>query len=84
MMNCLLYFIINDIGRGNNFTLGQYNVTIPAGMTRVPFNVPIINDNIVEVNEKFDLIIDLPSLPPNVNIGSIHQATVMILDDDGT
>ena len=53
-------------------------------MTNVPFSVPITDDNVVEINEKFIIIIDLSSLPFNVNIGSIYQATVLILDDDGT
>ena len=63
--------------------LGQYHVTLPAGLTRVPFIIPIINDNIVEVNEKFDVIIDPSSLPLNVYVGNNYQTTVMIVDDDG-
>jgi len=52
-------------------------------MTRVSFNVTITNDNILEVNEKLDLIIDLSSLPSNVNVGNVYYATVTIVDDDG-
>ena len=52
-------------------------------MINVPFSVPITDDNILEINEKFNLIIDLSSLPLHVNIGSIYQTTVLILDDDG-
>ena len=37
----------------------------------------------MEVNEKFDLVIDQSSLPTNVNAGSIYKATVSIVDDDG-
>ena len=47
------------------------------------FYVPITNDNTVEVNEKFDLVIDQSSLPSDVNAGSIYKATVSIMDDDG-
>ena len=76
--------MINNVtGKAENYTLGQYNVTLPAGVTRVSFYVPITNDDILEVNEKFDLIIDLSSLPSNVNAGSIYKTTVMIVDDDG-
>jgi len=52
-------------------------------MTRVSFNVTITNDNMLEVNEKLDLIIDLSSLPSNVNVGSVYYAIVTIVDDDG-
>lgn len=69
-------------GRHGNYTLGQYNVILSAGMTRIPFNVSITNDNTSEINEKFDIIIDVLSLPLNVDVGDVYQATVMILDDD--
>ena len=54
-----------------------------AGTTRSSFSVPIINDDLLEYNEQFDLIINQSSLPFNVNVGSIYQTTVMIVDDDG-
>ena len=37
----------------------------------------------MEVNEKFDLVIDQSSLPTNVNAGNVDKATVLIVDDDG-
>ena len=37
----------------------------------------------MEVNEKFDVIIDPSSLPLNVYVGNNYQTTVMIVDDDG-
>ena len=70
-------------GSGENYTSRQYNVTLAAGMTRVSFYVPIINDNLLEFNEKIDLIIDQSSLPFNVHAGNNYRATVMIVDDDG-
>ena len=60
-----------------------YNITLPTGMINIPFSVPITDDIILEINEKFNLIIDLSSLPLHVNIGSVYQATVLVLDDDG-
>ena len=60
-----------------------YNITLPTGMINIPFSVPITDDTILEINEKFNLIIDLSSLPLKVNIGSVYQATVLVLDDDG-
>ena len=82
-MNYLLWSTKIHAGKDENFTLGQYHVTLPAELTRVPFIIPIINDNIVEVNEKFDIIIDQSSLPLNVYVGNNYQTTVMIVDDDG-
>ena len=61
---------------------GPYIVTIPAGMTRVPFDVPITDDGIQEGNEDFMLTIN-PSLPTGVTVGSPDQATVTIVDDEG-
>ena len=67
-------------GNGKNFSS---NVTLSAGLTHVSFNVPIIDDNMVEINEKFNLIINPSLLPFNVTVGNIFQATVNIIDDDG-
>jgi len=59
-------------------------VTFSAGSRRVIFDVPIINDNILEVNESFDLIIDESSLPSRVftSFSRPKEATVTIVDDD--
>ena len=56
---------------------------VPAGTTRVLFDVPIINDDLLEYNEEFILNINQSSLPFNVYVGSTYQTTVMIVDDDG-
>lgn len=66
-----------------NYTSRQHNVTLPAEMTRVSFDIAIINDNVLEFNQQFDLIIDQSSLPVDVNVGSIFEATVLVADDDG-
>ena len=50
-------------------------------MTRVPFDIPINNDDIYEINENLTLTID-PSLPTGVSVGTPGQATVTIVDDD--
>ena len=61
---------------------GPYIVTIPAGMTRVPFDIPINNDDILEEDEDFTLTIDPNSLPTGVTPGDPDQATVTIVNDD--
>ena len=51
-------------------------------MTNVSFDVPIIDDNTFEVNEKFILTISNKALPDNVILGSPPQSKVTIWDDD--
>ena len=70
-------------GSGENYASEQYNVTVPAGMTRVSVYVPIINDDSLDFNKNFDLVINRSLLPFNVNVGSTYQTTVTIMDDDG-
>ena len=52
-------------------------------MTSVPFDIPINNDNILEVDEDFTLTIVHSTLPNGVTRGSIGQTAVTIMDDDG-
>ena len=75
--------ICNYTGSGENYTPEQYNVTISAGTTHASIYVPIINDNSLDFNKNFDLIINQSSLPFNFNVGSNYQTTVIIVDDDG-
>ena len=64
-----------------DYTSGPYSVTFPAGVTNVPFNISIIDDNIFEENENFTLTIN-SSLPTGVMVGNPDQATVTIVDND--
>ena len=52
-------------------------------MTRVPFDIAINDDDVLESIENFMLTINPSSLPTNVTVGSPGQATVTIVDDDG-
>lgn len=56
-------------------------MTIPAKVTQISFPIMIMNDRILEGNEKFILIINSSSLPNYIS--KFGQATVTILDDDG-
>ena len=55
-------------------------MTIPAGMTKASFDITINNDNIVEGNEDFTLIIITSS---SLLVGDTNKATVTIVDDEG-
>ena len=48
----------------------------------VPFNVTIIDDNVLEGDENFMLTIDSSSLPSSVTVGTPDEATVTIVDND--
>ena len=75
----MILYIGND-----DYASGVYTVMIPAGSTMVSFNILIVNENKLEDNEKFDIIIVPGSLPDNVTHGNPGRATVTIFDDDGS
>ena len=64
-----------------NYTSGSYSVTFPTGVTSVPFNIPISDDNIIEDNKTYIFTIN-SSLPTGVMPGNPDQATVIIVDND--
>ena len=66
-----------------DYDSGPYSITFPAGTTSVPFNISIIDDNILEDDENFILTVDLSSLPSNITANDPYQATVTIVDKDG-
>ena len=68
---------------GEDYESGPYNVIIPAEMTSVLFNITIINDDVYEGNETFNLVVNVSSLSSNFTVGEISQATVTIMNDDG-
>ena len=79
---CAFVIIIINIIVKNiaDYISGPYNVTFPAGVTRVSFNIVLNDDGITEGREAFNLTIS-EMLHPNVTFGSIHQAVVSIVDD---
>ena len=68
---------------GDDYEPGPFNVTIPAGDISVPFNIPIIDDNIFEANETFSLSIDSFSLSKRVLVQSDCILMITIVDNDG-
>ena len=66
----------------NDYTIGPYNVTIPAGFTETSYDIIIYNDNILEENETFYLLIYPTTLLRDVNVGDINQVAITIINDD--
>lgn len=66
-----------------DYISGPYIIIIPAGVTNVSFDVKIINDNLLEIDENFVLDIDSFSPSIDITIGVPHQTVITILDDDG-
>ena len=75
---------VRILQEGDDYDSGPYNVTFIAGTTSVSFDVPIIDDDIVESRETFNLAVTSSSLPNNVYRGVPNVTTVTILDDEGT
>ena len=70
-------------GEGVDYNSGPYTVTVPVGKTSVIFSVPINDDNVLEGDENFNLTIDSAAPTNYVIIGNPHEASVIIVDDDG-
>ncbi len=49
----------------------------------ISFDIPINDDEILEVNENFILTINPSSLPTNVTVGDPGQTITTIVDNDG-
>ena len=64
-----------------DYNSGPYTITILAGQTTATFNVPINDDDILEIDENFMLTIN-SSLPDGITRGTPSEATVTIVDDD--
>ena len=65
-----------------DYTSGPYTVTFPAGVTIIPFDVPIIDDKTSEDVENFMLAINQTSLPTDVSHHTPSKATVNIVDNE--
>ena len=68
-----------------DFTEVNQRVTIPAGSTQVPVNIPIVDDSIHENTERFTVQIQKIGevTPAGVTIGTPNLTMVDITDNDG-
>ena len=77
------YVFVLNTGTDNDYSPGPYNITLSSGDIGASFNIFITNDNVLETNEQFLLSIDPSSLPDGVTVGSVSDATVTIVDNNG-
>ena len=69
---------------GSDYDAGLYSITIPAGKIRVLFNITIINDNIREEIEWFELYIPTTQdLLDRIFFGENLTTNISIEDNDG-
>ena len=55
---------------------------MPAGFTKTLYDITILDDNVLEENETFYLLINPSTLPRSVTVGTINQAGITIINDD--
>ena len=70
---------------GVDFVSEQLELNFPAGERRVEFNVSILDDNVVENTESFQLLLSIPNnlTSKGVQVGPNAASTVTIMDNDG-
>ena len=87
-MDCDSFVILNTvylIGQGVDYDNRRLrsNITFLSGVICASFDVPIINDELSEIDETFDIKITRDSLPFGVILGDHDRTTVTIDDNDG-
>ena len=67
---------------GEDYKVGPYSVTFPTNTTSVFMENLLNDDDIVEMDEYFNLTIDTSSLPIGVYASDPYHTRVIIHDDD--
>ena len=67
---------------GLDYDYTQYNIIIPADVTSLQFTISINDDDLMEGNEYFSLLINTDALPLGVYRTDPYEALVTIIDDD--
>jgi len=66
----------------SDYLYGVYSVTFPANMIMQLLDITICDDNVLEEDESFSLVIVSTSNPDNVTNGSPDNVTIIIMDND--
>ena len=81
---CMMCVMLTE-GESRNFqATSPVRVLFPGGLTRVDFDVLMIDNVKLEGNKNFFVSIDPLSLPYGVVLGDHPTAEVVIMDDEGT
>ena len=77
---CKLLFLLGTVecDHGN----GSYNVAIPAGVITFKYNLPILDDDLYETDEKLKVEITSSNHSQIKISGSGNTADVIIVDDE--
>ena len=78
-----MLLVCNMIGGGVDYDSGPYTVIIPAKEENGSISVSINDDDILEANEFFRLVINSSLLPSRVTTTFTSDIDVIILDNDG-
>ena len=68
---------------GVDYCIQNYFFTFEDGNTSKALSLQVIDDNVVEPDEKYNLTIRVESLPNRVIIGEHGTTTITIENDDG-
>ena len=76
---------INVTSDREDYTGGDYPVIFPAGSTKETFSIPIVDDDIVELDDTFFLTLVIPQPAQDIGVmrGDPYMTTVTIINDDG-
>ena len=82
--NLYVYICVDHstITGGEDYEPGPFNITIPAGNISTSFNVSIMNDNIFETDESFNVLINSSYFPSGVLLQSDCILRVTIVNDE--
>jgi len=70
-------------GGNVDYKSGPYNVTVLARNTTGLLSIMLNDDELLESTEEFNLTIDLSSFPVGIFPGSLIEALVVVVDNDG-
>ena len=71
---------------GNDYAGEGFSVAFSIGDTVISFNIPIVDDDVVEASEQFSLRLEIPDKAASSGITKGTQyatANVTIVNDDG-
>ena len=61
---------------------GPYDVTIPIGVTTFKYSIPILDDDVYEINETFSVVIASSNHPQITISRTDNTADVTIINDE--